>query len=190
MEEYRVTLDQGGLNRDFVLFGGPLESPDTPPELYAAIGLACAHWARLEQHIDAVLMHLNNPEHSEKLFDPEHPVAIAKKIKLLKRWFNQHPALSGLTEDVRILTSKLKDLVPHRHALIHGVLESWDSSSNSAIFRTLKFEGDDEFKLKTHTYTIDGIGEVSYLISLANRYLCDISRAIFTRDALARLKTP
>jgi hypothetical protein len=190
MEEYRVTLDQGGLNRDFVFLGGPLESSDTPPELYAAIGRASAQWARLEQHIDAVLLHLNSLEHSEKIFDPNHPIAISGKIKLLKRWFNQHPALSGLSEDVRTLTSKLKELIPHRHALIHGVLEAWDGETNSAVFRTLKFMGDDEFKLQTHTYTIDGISEVSYLASACNRYLCDISRAIFTRDALAQLRKP
>jgi hypothetical protein len=76
--------------------GGPLDSPEemkAAAELWRAIGLAACAWARLEQHLDAVLIHVNQPKHSEKLHDPDRPIGFKRKIKLLKRWFNQHPVL-------------------------------------------------------------------------------------------------
>lgn len=190
MKEYRVTLDRGGINRDFIFIGGPLDASGGLDDLFRALGLASAQWARLEQHIDAVLIHVNNRQHSDTLFNEEHPVSFQAKIKLLKRWFNQHPALANLTTDVRALTSKLKELSPHRNNLIHGALESWDAETKTCVLRTLKFVGDDEFSLSTHEYTIDGVGTVSDLTAMCNRYLSEISRIIFTRDALAQLRTP
>lgn len=190
MAEYRVTLDRGGLNRDFVFVGGPLEEPQGLDDLFRALGFASAQWARLEQHIDAVLIHVNNSEHSNTIFDPDHPISFQAKIKLLKRWFNQHPALANLTLDIRTLTAKLKELSPHRNNLIHGVLESWDAPTRTCVLRTLKFIGGDEFNLSTHNYTIEAIETVAELTAISNRYLSAISRAIFTKDALAQLRTP
>ncbi|WP_159590363.1 MULTISPECIES: hypothetical protein [Chelativorans] len=190
MEEYRVTLDKGGLNRDFVFVGGPLDAPDGLDDLFRALGFASAQWARLEQHIDAVLIHVNNREHSDTIFDAKHPISFQAKIKLLKRWFNQHPALANLTVDIRTLTTKLKELSPHRNNLIHGVLDSWDAATKTCVLRTLKFIGDDEFNLSNHEYTIEGIETVAELTAMSNRYLSTISQAIFTKDALAQLRTP
>lgn len=190
MEEYRVTLDRGGLNRDFVFIGGPLESPENASDLFCALGYASAQWTRLEQHIDAVLIHVNNREHSASIFAPDHPVSFQKKIGLLKRWFNQHPALANLTTDIRELTSRLKFLSQHRNNLIHGVVESWDPATKTAVFRTLKFNSEDEFSLSIHNYTVTGIVTVSDLIAMSNHYLSKISRVIFTPDALEQLRKP
>ena len=190
MKEYRVTLDKSGLNRDFVFIGGPLDANDGSPELYTAIGTVSAQWARLEQHIDAVLLHINNPDHSREIFDPKHPASFSRKIFLIKRWFNQHPALSQMTDDMRTLTSKLKEINTHRQNLIHGVLEQWDTEKQSAVFRTLKYIGDDEFVLSTHTYTMEAIRDVADIVSSSNRFLANISRTIFTLDALERLRKP
>lgn len=190
MEEYHVTLDKGGLDRDFVFVGGPLDKPDGLDRLFRALGFASAQWSRLEQHIDAVLIHVNNRGHSETIFDPDHPVSFQKKIKLLKRWSNQHPALAPLKEDIRALISKMKELSAHRNNLIHGVVESWDAAKQTCVFRTLKYTGDDEFSISTHEYTVEGVEEVSEIIAISNRYLAKISRAIFTTDALSQLRTP
>lgn len=190
MTEYRVTLGKGVVDRDFVFVGGPLEQPDGLDDLFRALGLACAQWSRLEQHIDAVLIHVNNREHSDSIFDPDHPVSFRKKIDLLKRWFNQHPALSGLTDDVRLLTSKLKQLNRHRNNLVHGTLESWDASTKTSTLRTLKCAGQDGFTLATHKYTLKAIETVAELTAASNRFLSAISREVFTEDALERLRTP
>lgn len=188
MEEYRVTLDRDGIGRDFVFIGGPLEAKDGAADLFGLLGFASAQWARLEQHIDAVLIHVNHREHSDTIFDPDHPISFTKKIRLLKRWFNKHPALTHLTEDIRLLTSKLKLLSHHRNNLIHGVLEKWEPSTKTSVFRTLKASGEDEFSISTHEYTLEGIAAVAELTAASNRYLSAISRIIFTKDALALLR--
>jgi hypothetical protein len=74
----------------------PLDSPTEmadAAELFRVLGLASSSWMRLEMHLDMVLLFLNQPQHSEKLYNKDHPMGFRNKIKLLKRWFNQHPAL-------------------------------------------------------------------------------------------------
>jgi len=190
LTEYRVTLDEGGISRDFVFIGGPLDSPDGTDDLFAAIGRVAANWARLEQHLDAVLLHLNNPDHSAAIFNAEHPAAFSSKIKHLKRWFNQHPALGGLAEDFRALSSRVKELAKHRNNLLHGTLEKWDAETQTAHFQTMRYVGDDEFTLSRHEYTLEALGGAAELMGSANRFLSSISRAIFTKDALAQLRKP
>lgn len=188
MAEYRVTLDVGGLNRDFVFIGGPLEEPDGKEKLFEALGYACAQWARMEQHIDSLLMHINNDAHSDTIFDPEHPVSFLKKIDLLKKWFNKHPALASLQEDVRLLTSKLKGLSQHRNNLIHGTLERWDSDRTTAEFCTIKTERGGTFKISSHEYTIQGILHIASLTSASNNYLSAITKNVFTPSTLEQLR--
>lgn len=189
MADYRVTLNSDGINRDFIFVGGPLDSPVRPDELFRALGAASAQWARLEQHIDAVLIQVNNRQHSATLFKEDHPVSFQAKIKLLKRWFNQHPALANLTDDVRTLTTKLKEISQHRNNIVHGALEKWDADTETCVLRTLKSSGD-EFSISTHEYTIDGIDTVSDLTAMCNRYLSEITKIVFTKDSLAQLRTP
>lgn len=190
MEEYRVTLDKGGANRDFIFLGGPLDAENPPPDLFSAIGYAASSWARLEQHLDAVLIHINNPAHSEAIYNPAHPIGLGAKLKLLKRWFNQHPALASLSSDFRELSSRLKEISPHRNNMLHGILERWEPETRTAYFQTIKFMGDDEFQVSTHEYTLEAIKAFSDITNAGNRYLSAISRSIFTPDALEQLKKP
>ena len=46
-----------------------------------AYGRIAASWARLEHHIDALLVQINKPDHSEALFVDKHPTAFSKKIE-------------------------------------------------------------------------------------------------------------
>src|SRR4051812_38190415 len=88
----------------------PLDDPAKmagAAELFRAIGLAASSWSRLETHLDMVLIFLNQPQHSNEIHDRDHPIGFKRKIKLLKRWFNQHPALKIAAKDFRTLSPKL-----------------------------------------------------------------------------------
>jgi len=123
------------------LSGTPLDDPESmeaSAELWRVIGLSACTWARLEQHIDMVLIHLNQPKHSEKLHDPDHPIGFKRKIKLLKRWFNQHPALAEHRASLRQITTKMLALSKTRNAFLHSILDSYDPSTKTAVFRAVR----------------------------------------------------
>lgn len=190
MKEYRVTLKNDGSPIDFTFDGGPLFYGENLPNLYAAIGRLSLAWSQMEQHVDALLIHINNKQNSEKLYNEIHPYAFRKKIQMLKRWFNQHPALSELAEHFRLISTKLIELAQHRNHILHGSLHEWDHENQIAVFRTLKFEGDDEFHLKRHTYPLELIDAVGDMTAHTNRYLSDVSHAVFQREMTERLRTP
>lgn len=190
MDEYRVILNNAGKPIDFTFDGGPLYKGENLTDLYAAIGRFSLAWSQTEQHIEAMLMQINNRAHSERLFNENHPYGFRKKIKALRRWFNQHPALSELSDHFKLISEKLNELAQHRNNILHGSLVSWDHGSKIAKFRTLKFEGDEEFSIKAHTYPIDTIHTLCNLIALTNRYLSRVSHDIFQKKMLAQLRKP
>jgi hypothetical protein len=170
--------------------GGPLDSPDqmeAAAELWRTIGLAACTWARLEQHIDAVLIYLNQPKHSEKLCDAEHPIGFRRKIKLLKRWFNQHPALAQHRKAIREITSDLLVLSQTRNAFLHSILDDYNPSTRTAIFRSIQVKEQDTYVATKHVGTIDNLLAFAGRTHAAHLKLTGISPTLFTADALERL---
>jgi len=107
-------------------------------ELWRAIGLAACTWSRLEQHVEVVLIHLNQRKHSEKLYDQDHPIGFKRKIKLLKRWFNQHPALAEHRDILRTITTDMLSLSVTRNTFLHSILDSYDRATSTATFRAVR----------------------------------------------------
>jgi hypothetical protein len=190
MDEYVVTVKGAdGVMRDFKLYGGPLDDPERPTELFEALGFAACAWARMEQHLDTILIHVNKSEYSEKLYTERHPVMISGKIKLFKRWFNQHPALAGMAGMARLLTSGIKQISGNRHTFIHAALEAWDPETKTAKFHGIKFDGDDSFLAETFDVHLDFIIRFGKHVNQANELLADISKRLFTEDAARLLRT-
>ena len=186
-DSYRVWVkDQ--YSDDFQIIGGPLDKPQNAHPLFYALGLIASNWARLEQHLNILIMHVNAEEHSVELFDPNHPVSFRRKIKVLKTWFNHYPALINFTEDVRGLTSDLKGLGDSRNLYLHSILETWDQKTETAHFKGIKYEGGDNFTIKTFSITLDGLMAFAKLLNIANRRLSLITRQLFTPEALDILK--
>jgi hypothetical protein len=129
MKVYASVLS-GRSNLEFNLVGGPLEAPDDHTPLFAALGFAGSAWARMEQQLDIVLIHINKEQHSARLYQPEYPIAFERKIKLAKLWFNQHPPLERYREDIRLFTSNIKQIAPIRNNLIHSILQEWNAETN------------------------------------------------------------
>lgn len=187
MSDYYVTLS-GKVN--YRLAGGPIDEFSEHLQLFAAIGHAATSWARFESHLDAILIHVNAYEHSAIIYNPEHPITFDRKIKLLKRWFNQHPALAEFTDPIRRITSRGKELSKVRNNFLHFILEDCDEKTLKANFHGLKWIGNDEFLAQRVSITIDGLREFSSIVNAGNAWLEDISRHLFTTAALLRLRTP
>lgn len=130
-------------------------------ELFRAIGLATSSWARLETHIDMVLIHLNQPKHSQELYEKDHPVGFRSKVKLLKRWFNKHPALQPQAEALRAITPQFLGLGKQRNIFMHSILSDYDPATKQAIWRGIKAEGEETFRVGKH------VGSVGHLINFA-----------------------
>jgi hypothetical protein len=58
MKVYANVLS-GRSDLEFNLVGGPLKAPDDHSPLFAALGFAGSAWARMEQQLDIVLIHIN-----------------------------------------------------------------------------------------------------------------------------------
>ncbi len=142
----------------------PLDHPDKmadAAELFRVIGLATSSWARLETHIDMVLILLNQPKHSLELYQKDHPVSFSSKVKLLKRWFNKHPALQPQAGALRTITPQFLELSKQRNIFLHSILSDYDPATKQAIWRGIKPEGEATFRIGRH------VGSVDQLINFA-----------------------
>ena len=134
-------------------------------------------------------MHINDSAHSAELYKPDHPPTASAKIKMLKQWFNKHPALADLSQNIRKLTSTLKELRLERNFLLHGILEEWDPTTREAQFKIIKYvKVDDTFAVTTKIISLEAISSLANVIKVANQYLAGISRILFTTDALEQLR--
>jgi hypothetical protein len=189
MDDYYVTISEGGNPKaSFRLRGGPLEDFKSHTELFAAIGYAAACWARFEAHLDAILIHVNAYEHSDIIYNPEHPITFNNKVKLLKRWFNQHPALADKTEIMRKITSHGKELSQIRNDFLHFTLEDFNAPTKEANFHGLKWMGNNEFHARNCRMTIAAFELFARKINAGNGLLEQISRDLFTRESLDKLR--
>ena len=192
-DDYQVglQLDDGGVHK-YLFIGGPIERPHDSVELFAKLGLAAATWARMEQHIDAMLVQINKAHHSDetlKLFDEDHPRPFVAKIDLLKSYFNKHPGLSKYTDTVRDLASGLLKLATERNEAMHGILEAFDRCKQTYTLNGIRYRGKTNDFLNRHQ--VNPLGKIDAFISLTNTAhyaLCDISKELFTSEAVERLR--
>jgi hypothetical protein len=80
--DYTVLLNWDNGTRPFKLRGGPIDIPTTRNN-FRLLGLAGASWGRLENHIDAILLQINQLYDSNKkldLHDPYFPSS--RKVRL------------------------------------------------------------------------------------------------------------
>jgi hypothetical protein len=172
MSDYYVTMRSAGEPLvNFRFGGGPIDAFEANNRLFAAIGYAATAWSRFEQHLDAILIHVNADAHSEEIFNPEHPITFNQKIKLLKRWFNQHPSLAHISKDMRRITSTAKELSRMRNQFLHSVLEDWDTEKQRARFHECKWIGNNEWQATPVYWTIDGLTEFATNVNLGNKVL-------------------
>lgn len=173
----------------FKFIGGPVDNQLGAEELFLELGRAAAAWARLEQQVEAILLHVNKSEFSEDLVC-KHPVSFTKKLSILKPWFKKHRALLQYNESFLEIASNLWALAEERNLYLHSVLESFDSQSNTAIFHRILPKGNDTFKLVLKKVPLENICSFVEVVNLTNRYLWSVSHDLFTPAVISRLAKP
>jgi hypothetical protein len=157
-------------------------------ELFRAIGLATCSWSRLETQIDMVLIYLNRPRHSLALYDRDHPIGFRSKIKLLKRWFNQHPALANGAISLRQLTPKILELNQQRNSYLHSVLQDFDPLTKVAIWGGIKAAGSETYKVGRHIGSVETLIAFATEAHLAHVEFARIGRELFGSGMIEQLQ--
>jgi hypothetical protein len=174
----------------FEFHGGPIDDPKSVTAAFAILGHAAMAWARLEAHIDAVLVHINKTGNSKDLYKPGHPIGFSGKLKLLKRWFTKHPPLKQYEPKIRLAFTAFKNLSRSRNLMLHGILEAYDPETKIVKFTSMKFEGNDTFRVGSYAINLDQISQFTETVNQANAMFGrDISSKLFTPDSVEQLKT-
>lgn len=191
-EDYHVKLsDENGPIHFYTFKGGPIENPKESQEIFFWIGLASASWARMEQHIDAIIMQVNKPSKRHDLFDPEHPRPFGDKIKRLKRLFSGHPDLVEYSHMVNDFSRGLLELAEERNSLLHGVLEAFDKTADKFVINGFKYrKREDDFHHRHQTIPVQRLRELCRLTNIAHYGLCEISKDLFTPEFGKKLQKP
>jgi len=177
---------------EFNFSGGPIEAPETE-ELalpFHAFGFAAMAWARLETHLDALLIHLNKRQFSKEIFDPEHPVSLSRKLRLLKAWFTKHKALSEYKPVIDKLVTQLKTLSQARNAFLHALFSAYDAEKSEVTLRSLYNAGNEEFHITRRDFSTEKLIRFGLTVNSANRSLAVITSALFTTNAVEQLRKP
>lgn len=193
-DDYLVEVTaEGSSLHEYLYIGGPIERPEQNQEILLAIGHAAASWARMEQHLDGILQHINKEAHSGNLnlFDPDHPRPFGAKLRLLKSYFNKHPALSAYRETVQDFICGLKKLAPVRNEIMHSVLENYDSQTRRYTINGVVYQkASNDFRHRRRDAPIENILSFTRLVNLAHYGLCEVSKELFTPDGAAKLRRP
>lgn len=174
-----------------VLTDTPLDDPSkmaNAAELFRAIGIAASAWARLEVHLDMVLLYLNQPKHSEEIYDKDHPMGFKRKVKLLKRWFNKHPILKPFAAEFRALSPKLIELSSIRNTFLHSILSSFDPETKEAVWRGIRPLTETTFSVGMHVGTVATLINFADEAHSAHRAMAKIDRAMLDSGAVAQLR--
>ncbi len=146
----------------------------------------------MEQHIDLILMQINKAEHSDEIVDlylPHHPGTFDKKIKLLKQYFNRHPALAQMKEPAIDAANGLSKIAVDRNALIHGIFEEYDPATKSITINVTKFRPKtDDFVSIVVVWPLRRLKTHADIVGMAHNQLCDVSRQLFTPTAVELLR--
>lgn len=185
---------QVGGQHMFRYIGGPIDTPEQYPALFFDYGLAAASWARMEQHIDAILVQINKEDHSDNLldlYDERHPGTFDQKLKMLRRYFNNHPGLAKYTEDVLDCATGLKRLSKDRNELLHGILEGVDSVAGTIMLNGMQYRNaTNDFLNRHQTFPAGKLKAFAELVNMAHFKLCGVSKELFSVDGVAQLQRP
>src|SRR5262249_8247617 len=137
----------------------------------------------------------NKEQHSSEildLYDPNHPRPFTDKIRLLKRYFNKHPALEEHTEEIRTFARAALILAQERNTYLHGIFEFYNEPKKTVTLKSIRPAHDPQnpyiFKIETSAVPLDILKSFADMIGLANDKLEQVSRALFTPDAVSRLR--
>ncbi|MCT7373436.1 hypothetical protein [Chelativorans salis] len=190
--------DNDGWERSSLEFAFYHSLVDADPALASpaleALGRVVASWSRLEHHIDALIVQINKPDHSQSLFEKNHPASFGNKVKLLKKWFNRYPPIASYTEDMRWLTSRLKMLADDdtsvgvsRNVLLHSIPASFDADTQTLVLHHMKMVGGNIHSRHINV-PLAQMRHFAEAVQTANKFLSTITQELFTPEGYERLQ--
>src|SRR5262249_5840037 len=131
---------------------------------------------------------LNRPKHSPVIYDKDHPIGFKSKIKLLKRWFNQHPALAHRKIEFRGLAPRFLRLNGIRNEFLHSFLSDYDPNTKMAVWRGIKPEGAETYKVAMYQGTVDNLILFAAEAHQAHIDFAKIGRDLFESGMIEQLQ--
>jgi hypothetical protein len=184
-----LIISDGESEHEFELTGGPVDSYSNRA-IVADIGRALLAWARMEQHLNLLIPTVNREHYSQDLYDIDHPAMFKRKLKLLKTWFNNHPPLLERRDDFRKLSGQLLRLAKVRNTIAHGILESINRRTQTAVFKSVESKENSRFKVHRVEIQLELFPRLARMSNLANIYLTDLTHRLCCEDGeqLLRLR--
>lgn len=108
--------------------------------VYLAIGRIVANWCIVEYELDRCIATIHKRCKGRIVAD-DIPIALNKKIKLLKRSFKDDPRLAPLAADGRKLLSRISALKEHRHLATHGAISGLNIKTTVVSFSKFQVTG-------------------------------------------------
>jgi hypothetical protein len=179
---FDVYLD--GKVTPFRVLGGPIDNPKPARKAFQAIGYMSCALARLETHIDLLLYHLNKKEFGKQLFDLKHPLQFTDKVKMLRRYFQQHPNLAAHRKEVEKLTDELPDAAHLRNIPLHAIFDHYDVNTDQVTLTSIRPERPVKLRRVAHGQTkvqVKSINELTAGINAINRRLVEVSIKVLPR---------
>jgi len=174
------------------LAGGHLnEPPSYAIPFFTAIGLVVAHWGRLEQQIDVLLISINKEQHSSEKYRPTPSTSFRMKCDLFKRWFVDDPRFGEHHEKAKRLHKSFLAASDDRNLLVHSNLQEFiEGPPPKMIARNIKIEGKGQnVRISRGEWTEDQIINAGKQISGINLALYEITHKVLKPQFLDTLQT-
>jgi len=170
----------GGTKFEFSPGGGPIDDHANHADLFNAIGLVTSAWARMENLLTALVLHVNKEAASKAIHEPDPSNAFSRKSKLLQAWITKHPPHSRLrTGKDASFFGQLRELADKRNAIAHGHLECFDRATTIATFKLICRIGKDTWEPRTYKIPMNDFAIIASLCNTANRYFISLADELF-----------
>lgn len=184
-----LILANEGSEYEFQLTGGPLDEHFGNRAVMAHIGRGLLAWARMEQHLNLLVMTVNREHNSEDLYNDRHPNAFWEKLELANKWFCNHRPLLERKEDFAQVVGHLREMATIRNTIAHGILESLDRATGQVIFKNITAKKG-RFRVTRSEIHIDLFPRIAVVANAANAYLTDLTHKLCCEEGEKLLREP
>ena len=158
---------------------------------FTAIGFALAHWGRLEQQIDVLLISVNKEYHSEEKYRPTPNTSFRLKCDLFKRWLVKDPRFAEHHDKAKRLHKSFANASDDRILLAHSNIQEFrEGPPPIMVVRNIKIEGrGQDVRISRAEWTEEQIIDAGKRFRGLNLGLYTISEKVLTPAFLETLQT-
>jgi len=171
------------------LLGGTLDSPPKfALPIIQAIGWTSLHWARLEQHLDTLLITLYKQEFFATPLKRRHDSSWVQKVELFSQWFSKHNDLKQFAPTANRLACNFKQAGLYRNMLLHSnLIDFLEGPPSKMIALYIRGNKAGNIEQKKAELTCDQILEFANNVANLNKELQSITSVVLTEPFLKSL---